>query len=110
MTNSVPCCVLILALVTTAAAAWSGEDNCETRMQKLDASPAEGAQRLTEKYAVIDYCDSQYKNDKTIQRLVKECEKYVEQPVLKQQFFAECQLAAFHYANALYFLKAEYGK
>jgi hypothetical protein len=32
----------------------------------------------------------------------------VEQPLLKQQFVAECQLAAFNDANALYTLKAEY--
>ena len=37
------------------------------------------------------------------------CE-YEEQPVVKQQFVAECQLAAFNYANALYSLKAEYAK
>ncbi len=79
-------------------------------MQKLEASPAEGQQRLDEKYRVIDTCVSQYRNDKTIQRLAKECAKYAEQPVVKQQFFAECQLAAFNYANALYTLKAEYRK
>jgi hypothetical protein len=33
-----------------------------------------------------------------------------ERPVIKQQFVAECQLAAFKYANALRWLKAEYGK
>ncbi len=79
-------------------------------MQTLDASPAEGEERLTEKHLVIEYCASQYKNDKTIERLVKECAKYQEQPVVKQQFVAECQLAAFNYANALYTLKAEYRK
>ncbi|MGB7257882.1 MAG: hypothetical protein WBD48_07370 [Pseudolabrys sp.] len=84
--------------------------DCETRMQKLDASQAEGEERLAEKYRVIDFCDTQYRNDRTIQRLVKECAKYVEQPVVKQQFTADCQLAAFSYANALYALKAEYRK
>ncbi len=79
-------------------------------MEKLDASPAEGEERLAEKHLVIDHCASQYKNDKTIARLVKECAKYEEQPVVKQQFIAECQLAAFNYANALYTLKAEYRK
>jgi len=29
---------------------------------------------------------------------------------VKQQLVADCQLAAFNYANALYALKAEYGK
>ena len=67
-------------------------------------------ERLREKNEVIDYCASQYKNDKTIARLVKECAKYVEQPVVKQQFVAECQLAAFSYANALNTLKTEYRK
>ncbi len=79
-------------------------------MEKLDASPTEGEERLAEKHLVIDYCASQYKNDKMVARLVKECAKYEEQPVVKQQFVAECQLAAFNYANALYALKAEYRK
>jgi hypothetical protein len=77
-------------------------------MRKLDASPAEGEERLREKNEVIDSCAGQYKNDKTIVRLVKECAKYIEQPVVKQQSVAECQLAAFNYANALYTLRAEY--
>jgi len=130
MTNSILCCVSILALVTAAAPAWSGEQaangkqvlpsassptnspeaDCEARMQKLDESRAEGEERLAEKRLVIDYCASQYRNDKTIARLVKECARYAEQPVVKQQFVAECQLAAFNYANALYTLKAEYRK
>ena len=88
----------------------SAPDDCETRMQKLDASQAEGAERLAQKNLVIDACAGQYKNDKTIGKLVKECAKYVEQPVVKQQFVAECQLAAFNYANILYALKAEYRK
>jgi len=41
---------------------------------------------------------------------VKECAKFEEQPVVKQQFVAECQLAAFKYANALRALKMEYKK
>ena len=86
------------------------KDDCTTRIRKLDASQAEGEQRLREKYLVIDYCVSQYENDKTIERLVNECAKYEEQPVVKRQFVAECQLAAFSYANALRALKAEFGK
>ena len=82
----------------------------ETRIQRLDASNAEGQERLDEKHVVIDFCADQYKHDKTIQRLVDECAKYEEQPVVKQQFVAECQLAAFGYANALRTLKAEHGK
>jgi len=77
-------------------------------MRKLEASQAEGEERLTEKHAVIEYCARQYKKDKMIERLVKECAKYEQQPVLKQQFAADCQLAAFNYANALQTLKAEY--
>lgn len=78
-------------------------------MRKLDESQAEGEERLAEKHAVIDYCASQYKNE-TVGKLVKGCAKYEEQPVVKQQFVAECQLAPFNYANALYALKAEYRK
>lgn len=110
MANFILCCVSILALVTAAIPAQSAEDDCATRMQKLDASLAEGEERLAEKHLVIEYCARQYKNDKTIERLVDECAKYEEQPVAKQQFVAECQLAAFNYANALYTLKAEYRK
>jgi len=111
--------VLILAFVAWTVPAQSAEqaaddkpaqNDCETRIQKLDASQVEGEERLREKYRVIDYCAEQYKKDKTIARLVEECAKYVEQPVVKQQFAAECMLAAFNYANALNALKAEYGK
>jgi hypothetical protein len=128
MTNFIVCCVSILALLTAAVPAQSAEqaahgkhvspsaaspaksteNDCEARIRKLDASPAEGEERLREKNEVIDSCAGQYKNDKTIVRLVKECAKYIEQPVVKQQSVAECQLAAFNYANALYTLRAEY--
>ena len=118
------CCVSILALLLAATPARSAEpaqparnasspsaaDDCEARIQKLEQSPAEGEDRLREKYAVVEFCDSHYKNDKTIEKLVEECAKYVEQPVVKQQFAASCMLAAYSYANALSALKAEYGK
>jgi hypothetical protein len=112
MTKAFLCYLSLAAVVTAAAAAFAGQnkDDCEGRIGKLDASSAEGAERLTEKNLVIDYCARQYKNDKTIDRLVKECARYEEQPVIKQQFAAECMLAAYKYANALYTLKAEYGK
>jgi len=84
--------------------------DCADKIQKLDASTAEGQERLDEKNAVIDFCAGQYKRDKTIAALVQACAKYEEQPVVKQQAVAECQLAAFGYANALRELKAEYGK
>jgi hypothetical protein len=127
MTKSVFVCASIVALVTATAPGFAGErithvprstasspgpieDDCETRIQRLDASNAEGQERLDEKNALIDLCANQYKHDKTIQRLVAECAKYEEQPVVKQQFVAECQLAAFGYANALRTLKTEHGK
>jgi hypothetical protein len=102
--TSVVCCVSLLVLVAAPARA---ADDCEARIGKLEASQAEGAERLAEKNAVIGSCASQYKRDKTIEQLVKECRKYEAQPVLQQQFVAECQLAAFNYANALRTLKAE---
>jgi hypothetical protein len=130
MTKPILCCGLIVALVIAVAPAGHGKErannkrvsppavslpnsigeDCETRMQKLDASQAEGEERLAEKNEVIDYCATQYKKDKTIKTLVKECTKYEEQAVVKQQFLAECQLAAFNYANALRTLKTEYRK
>lgn len=106
-------CALIAAMTPVAAAgsqAHSGDDDCEARMQKLDASDAEGEERLAVKNAVIAFCARQYAQDVTINKLVGECAKYEEQPVLKQQFVAECQLAAFAYANALRTLKLEYAK
>jgi hypothetical protein len=110
MTKALLCCIATLALVTAAAPARAEQADCEARIQKLEASQAEGAERLAEKNQVIGHCARQYRNDKTIQTLVKECAKYQEQPVIKQQFLAECQLAAFGYANALYTLKSEYRK
>jgi hypothetical protein len=130
MIKCIPYCVSILVLVIAGAAACAAEqatknkpvlraaaslpslakDDCETRIRGLDASEAEGEERLTEKREAIDHCVSQYKHDKTIERLVKDCAKYEEQPVVKQQLVAECQLAAFNYANALRMLKAEYRK
>jgi hypothetical protein len=102
--------MLVIVIAMTSASFGEGNDDCEARMGKLDSSQAEGADRLAEKNSVIDYCGSQYKHDKTIQRLVKECAKYEEQPIIKQQFVAECMLAAYSYANALYAVKEEYGK
>lgn len=130
MSKAIFVCASIFTLVTAGAAALAGEHtatetpvlrktsslpnstegNCETRIQKLDASNAEGEERLAEKNEVIDFCASQYQHDKTIESLVKECAKFEEQPVVKQQFVAECQLAAFKYANALRTLKTEYKK
>jgi hypothetical protein len=112
MTKGIFCFVSMLALVIAMASASSAErsDDCEARMRKLDASQAEGADRLVEKNSVIAYCDKKYRHDKAIQRLVKECAKYERQPIIKQQFVADCMLAAYSYANALYALKEEYGK
>jgi len=130
MTKSILCCGLIIAIVIAVAVPGQGEQrandkrisppaaslpnsiggDCETRIRKLDASAAEGEERLAEKNEVIGYCATQYKRDKTIEMLVKECAKYEEQAVAKQQSVAECQLAAFNYANALRTLKTEYRK
>jgi hypothetical protein len=104
MTKAVFVCASIFTLLTAMAPAFA---DCETSMQKLDASNAEGEDRLREKNQVIDLCSRQYRRDTTIMRLVKECTKFEEQPVLKQQLVAECQLAAFAYANALHTLKVD---
>ena len=93
-----------------ASASGVSGDDCEARMQKLEDSNAEGEERLALKNEVIDFCARQYDHDSTIENLVKECAKFEEQPVVKQQFVAECQLAAFTYANALRTLKMEYRK
>jgi hypothetical protein len=128
--KSVLCCISVLAFAIAATSAGHGEqyangnrlspsaasprpsngEDCETSIQKLDASQAEGEERLAEKNEVIDRCSTQYKHDKVIERLVNECAKYEEQAVVKQQAVAECQLAAFSYANALHSLKTEYRK
>src|SRR5262245_22791347 len=101
MTKSLLCCIAILALVTAAApgraaaqAKTSAKKDCETLMRELDASTAEGADRLAVKYEVVEHCSRQYRRDRRIDGLVKECAKYAEQPIIKQQFLAECQLAA----------------
>jgi hypothetical protein len=84
------------------------QDDCEARMQRLEASQAEGEERLAEKQAVIESCLNQYKHDKMIVRLVMDCARYEEQSVVGRQLVAECQLAAFSYANALRTLREEY--
>jgi hypothetical protein len=126
MTRCLPSCVLLLALLARATPACAAElasdqpvlpgssaqsnptNDCEAAIEKLDASDAEGEERLRQKRAVIDLCSGQYRHDGTIEMLVNECAKYEEQPVIKQQFVAECQLAAFTYANALRALKEGY--
>jgi hypothetical protein len=130
MTKSILRCDSVLAIVIAAVSVTRSEDrannkrispsaaslpnsiggDCEARMQKLDASAAEGEERLAEKNDVIGHCATQYKHDKTIARLVNECAKYEEQAIVKQQSVAECELAAFNYANALHTLKTEYRK
>jgi hypothetical protein len=51
MTKFILCGFLILAHATATVPAWSQEqkDRCEARVTKLDASQAEGADRLAEK-------------------------------------------------------------
>lgn len=114
-------CAVTLALVIAAAPGTAApkdkspapiavEEDCEARIQKLEGSQAEGEERLAEKNSVIGACAKQYRRDQTVERLVRECRKYEEQPVVKQQMLAECQLAAYGYANALQNLKAEFRK
>src|SRR5262249_27024078 len=88
MTKGVLCCVSILALMAASPPVRAAEPgardgpmvrgaaskssrtggDCEARMRKLEASDAEGEERLNEKHAVIDICDRQYRSDKTIDR------------------------------------------
>jgi hypothetical protein len=116
MTKSIVFMISLLALITTTLAVRAAEqtkgapDDCEAKIQKLEDSNAEGDERLALKNEIIDFCAKQYKGDKTIEKLVTECSKYEEQAEIKQQFVAECQLAAFGYANALKNLKEDYGK
>ncbi len=127
MAKTVVCCASVIALVAAAAPVWaveqtkpdkpvlqssanSASDDCAARIEKLDASDAEGEERLFEKRSVIDACFNQYKRDKAIVGVVRECAKYEEQPVVKRQFAADCQLAAFRYGNELRALKAQYRK
>lgn len=104
------CALLIAALTPASAGERSAKDDCGSRIQKLDASNAEGQERLDEKNAAIEVCARQYARDKTVGDLVKACAKYEEQPVVKQQAVADCQLAAFGYAESLRTLKADFGK
>jgi hypothetical protein len=96
--------------VVPSGAAPAVAEDCATRIQKLEASEAEGAERLAAKWEVVGFCDKEFKRDKTVQALVKECTKYLEQPVIKQLLVTDCQLAAYSYGSALRFLKAEYRK
>jgi hypothetical protein len=86
----------------------AGGQNCEAKMQPLEQSTAEGEERLAEKNEAIAICSREYRRDAAIMRLVKECAKYEKQPVVQQQLVADCQLAAFNYANALRTAKSEF--
>jgi len=126
MLRSLVCRISVAALVAASIPAHADEraagerpvvlvaqvakEDCEARISKLNGSDTEGDELLAEKDEVIGACASQYRNDKVITGLVKECRKYEEQPVVKQQALAECQLAAYKYANELRVLKAQYRK
>jgi hypothetical protein len=114
MAKPIAICATMLVFIAGHSPTLAGErglkSDCAARMQQLDASNAEGQERLDEKNAVIEACARQYARDKTIGDLVKACAKYEEQPVVKQQAVADCQLAAFNYAEALRSLEADYGK
>src|SRR3974390_3742429 len=91
MTKAILVCTSIFAFVTVVGPALAGEQtakethvlrntsslpnstegDCETRIQKLDASSAEGEERLAEKNEGIDFCVIQYEHDNTIKRLFK---------------------------------------
>lgn len=89
------------------AAAAPSDDDCAARIQKLEESGAEGAERLAAKWEVVAFCAKEFKGDKTVQRLVKECAKFLDQPVLRQLLVSECQLAAYGYGNAMRMLKED---
>ena len=72
-------CAAILACAIAVApgyaepakrAAPAASEDCEARIQKLEASTAEGEERLAEKNAVIAHCAGQYRRDQAIERLV----------------------------------------
>ncbi len=84
--------------------------DCASRMQELYASNAEGEERLAEKNNAIASARRNKGATRRSRRWSTRRAKYEEQPVVKRQAVAECQLAALGYANALRGLKAEYGK
>jgi hypothetical protein len=99
---------LAVAQPTAAPAGSANGETCEAKMQALEQSPAEGEERLAEKNEIIAVCAREYRRDAAIARLVKDCAKYEKQAVAQQQFVAECQLAAYNYANALRAAKSEF--
>ena len=98
------------AVPSGAAPAVTADEDCSDRIRKFEVSDAEGAERLAAKWEVVAFCDKEFKRDKMVQGLVKECAKYIEQPVIKQLLVTDCQLAAYSYGSVLRFLKAEYRK
>ncbi len=121
MTRFILCCVSLLALAAAPApasaqakvkpaapkAAPQPPEDCADKIQKFEKSDAEGAERLAVKWEVVAFCDKEFKRDATVQRLVKDCAKYMDQPVLRQLLVTECQLAAYSYGNAMRMLKED---
>ncbi|MDR2881558.1 MAG: hypothetical protein LBV29_06625, partial [Azoarcus sp.] len=70
-------------------------------------SQTEGEERLAEKVEAIEYCMRECESNTTIGQLADECAKYEGQAVTQQQLVADCQVAAYNYANALRMLKSE---
>ncbi len=64
--------------------------DCESEIDKVEISDAEGQQRLDAMNTAINVCAAQYKRDKKIASLVRECAKYEDQPTVQQQFVAAC--------------------
>lgn len=91
---------------TTSSLPKSTDDNCESKINQSNVSEAEGEERLQEKNEALSFCASQYKGERKIDALVKDCRKYVSQSVVSQQAVADCQLAAYSYANAIAALRA----
>jgi hypothetical protein len=101
--------LLCLALIA-AGPSFAGSvktPDCESEIDKVEISDAEGQQRRDVMNTAINVCAAQYKRDKKIASLVRECAKYEDQPTVQRQFVAACQVAAFKYANTLYGLKAQ---
>ncbi len=94
-----------IALIVAAAPAFAGSvkvPDCESEIDKVTISDAEGQQKLDVMNTAINVCAAQFKRDKKITSLVRECAK----SEVEHQFVAQCQIAAFNYANALYGVKA----
>jgi hypothetical protein len=70
--------LLCLTLIA-AGPAFAGSvktPDCESEIDEVEISDAEGQQRLDAMNTPINVCAAQYKRDKKIASLVRECAKY----------------------------------